>query len=142
MARDFGRSFAFLGGAALATTTGTTVTTTPVFDLTGYTGAFALVTGAVTSTANGLVARSGTASGSLSDLAGTYTTCHTAAVLLEIDQPHAGPYVDFVLRQGTSGRHGGISVWGVGPRAMPTTHAAGLTYKHVAHPGSGTATSS
>lgn len=145
MPRNFLRRNAYLGLGAGNTATGTTLSSTPVFDLSGFSGAVALVNVAVTATNNGLVARSGTASGSLSDLAGTWTTAHTTQLALEIVKP-AGRFVNFQLRQGTSGQHGPIHVFGVGAREFSASNTSFnstlLTYKLVNMPVTGTATSS
>lgn len=140
---NFGRTFALLGVGPHATATGTTLSSTPVFDLTGYTGAVAMVAVGVTATNNGLVARGGTASGSLSDLAGTWTTAHTTLLMLEVHKP-VHPFINFQLRQGTSGQHGRIFVFGCGAEVLPasTGHTTNLQYKFVNAPVTGTATSS
>lgn len=142
MAFNVGRDMAYLGGFAHTTATGTTLSTTPVFDLLGFNGVVALLNGvAVTATGNGLVARGGVASNALSDLAGTYTTAHTSVLMLEIIRP-AVRFVDFAFRQPTSGQHGALAVFGTGPRSKPTTNSSLLTYKLVNSPVTGTATSS
>lgn len=143
MAFNFGRDLRYIGGWSHTTATGTTLTTTPVFDLTGFDGVVAFLNGvAVTATGNGLVARGGQTSAALSDLAGTYTTAHTSALCLEIRRP-AARFVDFAFRQSSaSGQHGALAVFGTTPRVKPTSNAAALTYKLVNSPVTGTATSS
>ena len=139
---NFRGNYALLGAGAAATATGTTLSSTPVFSFTGFGGAIALVSVAVTSTANGLACRVGTASGTLSDLAGSFTTAQTTMVMLEVNRPSGGEFFNFQLRQGTSGQHGPIYVFGTNPKALPTTNSSLLTYKLVNAPGTGTATSS
>lgn|SRR5690349_7446505 len=139
---NFGRSVALLGAGLHATATGTTLSTTPVFDITGFSGVMALLSCSVTATNNGLVCRGGSASGSLSELAGTFATCQTTMVMLEVRQPQNARFVDFALKQGTSGQHGRIYVFGLGPGSKPTTNSSLLTYKFVNQPVTGTATSS
>lgn len=139
---NFGRANALLGAGLHATATGTTLSTTPVFDLQGFSGAAALLSCSVTATNNGLVARVGTASGTLSELAGTWTTAHTTMLMLEVRQPQGGRFIDFAFKQGTSGQHGRIYVFGLGAESLPVTNSSLLTYKHVNQPGTGTATSS
>lgn len=139
---NFGRELAYLGGAAAATATGTTAASSPIFDLTGYNGAVAIQTGvAVTATNGGLVAYGGSATASLSQLAGTMTTAHTSLLMLEVVRPNLR-YIRFNTTLGTSGQLGPLLVFGVGPRALPTTNSTLLTYKLVNAPVSGTATSS
>lgn len=144
MYKQFGRAFALLGIGPGLTATGTTLSTAPVVDLTLYTGAVVLCNPNVTATNNGLVGLIGTASGTLSDLAGTFTTAQTTALMLEVNRPAGGRFFSAQLRQGTSGRHGPIYIFGVGPRELPVTtqHVAALTYKQVNYPVTGTATSS
>jgi hypothetical protein len=140
---NFVKNYTLLGIGPPATATGTTLSTAPVVDLTGYTGALVLCNPNVTATNNGLAAVVGTASGTLSDLAGTWTTAHTTALILDVIKPSGGKFFSAQLRQGTSGRHGPIYIFGVGSRVRPTTgHVAALTHKLVAYPGTGTATSS
>ena len=141
MSKNFGRRYAFLGAGAHATATGTTLSSTPVFDITGFSGVAALMTCQVTATNNGLVCRIGTASGSLSDLAGTWTTAQATALLLEVWKPSGGQFVNFQYRQGTSGQHSPIFVFGIGAESRPTTNSS-MVYKHVNCPVTGTATSS
>lgn len=146
MALQFGKDVAYLGNGAGATATGTTLSSSPPFNLTGYNGIAALVNVGVTSTANGLALVVSTASGgTFTDVAGTWTTCHTTQVMLEVRRPAGGPWFKFQLRQGTSGQHGPIHVFGVGPRSLPVTsaqHSTLLSYKYVNSPVTGTATSS
>lgn len=140
---NFGRDLAYLGGAAGVTATGTTVTTSPIFDMTKYNGIVAIQTGVgVTATGNYLNARAGTATGTMTDLAGTNTTAHTSLLILEVVRPHNVRYVDFIFHQPTSGQCGPLLVFGTGSRARPTTNSTLLTYKFVNSPATGTATSS
>lgn len=141
--RNFGRSIALLGAGLHATATGTTVSTTPVFDISGYSGVAALLSCSVTATGNFLVCRGGSASGSLSDLAGSALAAQTTMLMLEIRQPQNARFVDFQFRQSSaSGQHGRIYVFGLGAGALPTTNSSLLSYKFVNQPVTGTATSS
>lgn len=140
---NFSKTYTLLGVGAPATATGTTLSSSPVVDLTGYTGAVVFCNVNVTATNNGLVGRIGTATASLSDLAGTFTTAHTTVLMLEVVKPSGGRYFNAQLRQPTSGQHGPIYVFGVGSESMPATgNIAQLTQKLVLAPTSGTATSS
>lgn len=137
--RNFGRQNALLGLGAGNTVTGTTLSCTPVFDLTGFDGAVCLLSATVTATNNFLVAQVGTVSGTLSDVAGAGATAHTTAIMLEVVRPTGGRFINFQYRQGTSGRHSPLFVFGVNPRALPTTHTTDLTYRIVNARGTGTA---
>lgn len=143
MALQFGQDLPLLGVGAAATTTGTTLSSSPPFNITGYDGLAALVNVGVTATNNHLVWTVSTASGgTFSDVAGTGATCHTAQVLSEIHRPAGGPWFKANLRQGTSGRHSEIMVFGVNPVVRPTTgNSTLLTYRYKNSPGTGTATS-
>lgn len=146
MTLQFGKDISYLGCGAGNTATGTTLSSTPIFNLTGYDGIAALVTVAVTATNNGLALLACTASGgTFGDLAGTWTTCQTTQVMSEVHRPAGGPFFKYQLRQGTSGQHGPIHVFGISPRSRAVTSAQNstlLTYKMVNSPVSGTATSS
>jgi hypothetical protein len=144
MALQFGKDIALLGQGAAATATGTTLSSTPAFNITGYDGLVALTHVAVTSTGNGLVWTVSTASGgTFSDVAGSWATCHLTEVMSEIHRPAGGPWFKANLRQPTSGRHGEIYVFGVNPAVRPTTgNTSLLSYHYANSPGTGTATSS
>ena len=144
LGHNIGRELTLLGSGALATTTGTTLSCSPIVDLTGYDGFLALCNPNVTATNNGLAAQVGSATNAMSDLAGTWTTAHTTALMLEVFRPGGGPYYNVQLRQGTSGRHGPIYFFGIGTKKLPTTGNtfSSCTYKFVNSPVSGTATSS
>lgn len=144
MALQFGKDLALLGVGAAATATGTTLSSSPAFNITGYDGLVAMVSVGVTATNNGLAWVVSTASGgTFSDVAGSWATCHTAQVISEIHRPAGGPWFKAQLRQGASGRHSEIYVFGVSPAVRPTTgNSSLLTYKYANCPGTGTATSS
>ena len=143
MALQFGKDIALLGVGAAATATGTTLSSTPAFNITGYDGLAALVTVGVTATNNHLVWTVSTASGgTFSDVAGTGATCHTAQVMSEIRRPAGGPWFKANLRQGASGQHTQIYVFGINPVVRPTTgNSTLLTYRYKSDAGTGTATS-
>lgn len=146
MTLQFGKDIAYLGCGAPATATGTTLSSTPAFNITGFDGIAALVTVGVTSTANLLVwTQALTSAGSFSDVAGSQATCQTTQVMAEIHRPAGGPWFKANLRQGASGQHGPIHVFGLSPSVRPVTsgmQSTLLTYKYVNSPGTGTATSS
>lgn len=143
MAFQFGRDLTYLGGVAQATATGTSLTSSPVFDLTGFNGALAIQTNVgVTASGNGLLAKGGSASNALSHLAGTWTTAHTSMLMLEVVRPNLR-FIQFNMAMSSaSGQLGPMLVFGLGPRALPSTNSSLLTYKHVNSPVTGTATSS
>lgn len=142
MALQFGQDIALLGVGAAATATGTTLSSTPAFNITGYDGLAAVVSVGVTATNNHLVWTVSTASGgTFSDVAGTGATCHTAQVMTEVRRPAGGPWFKANLRQGTSGRHSEIYVYGIGAAVRPVTNSSLLTYRYKNSPGTGTATS-
>ena len=144
MTFQFGKDMALLGVGAAATATGTTLSSSPPFNITGYDGLAAMVSVGVTATNNGLAWVVSTASGgTFSDVAGSWSTCHTAQVISEIHRPAGGPWFKAQLRQGASGRHSEIYVFGLNPAVRPTTGNSSLaTYKYQNCPGTGTATSS
>ena len=142
MAFNFKEDLAYLGGAAQATATGTTAASSPIFDISGYEGAVGIQTNvAVTSTGSFLAAYAGTATASLSQIAGTNCTALTSALMLHVHRPPSR-YIRFNTILGTSGQLGPLLVFGVGPRAKPTTNSTLLTAKFVNNPATGTATSS
>lgn len=142
MTLQFGQDIALLGVGAAATATGTTLSSSPPFNITGFDGLAALVSVGVTATGNHLVWTVSTASGgTFSDVAGSGATCHTAQVLSEIHRPAGGPFFKANLRQTVSGRHSEIYVFGIGGAARPVTNSSLLTYRYKNSPGTGTATS-
>lgn len=145
LGHNIGRELTLLGCGAPNTATGTTLSCSPIVDIAGYDGFLALCNPNVTATNNGLVAQQGLTTAAMSDLAGTWTTCQTTAVMLEVFRPMGGRYINVQLRQGTSGRHGPIYLFGIGTKNLPNTTVqqnASMTYKFVNSPVSGTATSS
>lgn len=146
MALQFGKDLSLLGIGAHTTVTGTTLSSTPIFNITGFDGLVAITTVGVTATGNGLAWLVATASaGSFSDVAGSWATCHLPQVISEIHRPAGGPFFKAQLRQPTSGQHGQIYVFGVGGAKRPVTTGTQSTlvsYHYANCPGTGTATSS
>ena len=143
MSKNFGRNIAYLGLDAAATATGSTGNVSgTIYDLQGYTGVVFICPIGATATNNFLVAKGGSATASMSDIAGSVCTGHTTMLMLELHQPHTGRYVQPQLRLGTSAHYGPILAFGLGAENLPVTNSSLLTYKFVNHPVSGTATSS
>ncbi len=141
--KNFGRSVAYLGLDAISTATGTTgLTSGNIYDLQGYTGVVFICPIGATATNNWLTAKGGSATLSMSDIAGAACTGHTTMLMLEVNQPHTGRYVQANTRIGTSCHFGPILAFGLGAENLPVTNATTLTYRMVNHPVSGTATSS
>lgn len=142
---NIGRRVALLDWTGMTTATGTTLACSPVVDLQGYSGAFVLTGVSVTATGTHLVGRIGTASGSLSDIAGAQVTATCRGLMLEIHKPSGGRYFNAQVRitgGADSGQVWPILVFGIGPESLPTTHNTSFGYKFVNQPGTGTATSS
>ena len=136
---NFGKRNSLLGVTAAVTTTGTTLVSTPVYDLQGFAGVMALMSIGVTSTGNRIFARGGSASGTLSAIHTSWTTAETTNLLLEIRQPQNCRFIDFVYQATTSGRTGNIYVFGQGAEDLPTSNATVLSYRFLNQPVTGSA---
>lgn len=142
MARSFKDFYPLLGvtaGSSAANTTGTV--SGNIYDLSGFEGVVFLATITATATNNGLLAKGGSATASMSHLAGTWTTGHTTQLELEVYRP-IHRYIQPNLVLGTSAAYGPIFAFGIGSKAVPASNATTVTSKRVVHPGTGTATSS
>lgn len=135
------RNHAVLGVDSFASASATGVTSGSVYDLSGYESVAFIVKCESSNASNSIKAQGGTASGSLSDLAGTNLTFSGKVAVLELYRPQTRYGNAVVTRNGAADR-GDIIAIGINPRVRPSSHGGEVATKFVNSPDTGTATSS
>ena len=129
----------------VAGTTGSTGTTTPILDMTGYEGVLFLGYEETTNTSNQLIARGGSATASLTEYTGPSggeASGTQANLYLDVFRPKHR-YIEGQLNSslGTTGNVHLIAIR-YGARGLPTTNATDWNGKALSTPNTGTATAS